>query len=196
MIKLIIFDMDNTINNWDSSMYSEQISKLSGVPVSKVDPFITGLVGKLDRANISTKEFESVVAKKFKVTASKIGFYECYKRNVKVKREMINIIKRLKKRYKIGLLTNSDRDRYSYTAKIVNMKLFDYRFVSSFIKIAKPHLNAYMHVLKNTGMKADEILFIDNNLRNVKAARSIGIKSIQFRGVRRLEKDLDRLEIW
>ena len=44
-------------------------------------------------------------------------------------------------------------------------------------------------------MKAEESLFIDDNLRNVKAAIDIGINSVQFENAAKLSDYLDEIGI-
>jgi len=196
MIKMIMFDMDYTINNWSSKTYSRQISEESGADFATVDRFTSKMIDSLDEGRLRLAQFERSISKRFKVPRSRIKYCGCYERNVKVKSEMIRIIKRLKKRYLTALLTNSERCRYAYTAKIVDLKLFDYTFVSGYIRLLKPHPQIYRYVLKKTKLKSDEILFIDNNTQNVIGARKVGIESIHFIGAKKLEEKLKRLGIW
>jgi 2-haloacid dehalogenase len=53
------------------------------------------------------------------------------------------------------------------------------------------HLEIYELTLSRFDIKADESLFIDDNLRNIEAARALGIHSIQFHSPEQLAQDLD-----
>lgn len=195
MIKMVMFDMDNTINNWGSEIYAKQVAEESGASMAKVEKFISPLADLMDEAKITLKQFECSTAIKFNIQRSRIGYYNCYKRNVKFNQRMIRILKRLKKKYLTALMTNSDRCRYGYTAKAMDFSLFDYRFVSGYTHVRKPRLNSYKLVFERTGLKPDEIVFIDNNAKNVAAARKIGIKAIHYVNVAGLVGQLNRLGI-
>ena len=57
---------------------------------------------------------------------------------------------------------------------------FDGRVVSGEEKTRKPFQDFYQKLLDRYNVDPSRALFIDDNLRNVKAAEALGIKSIQF----------------
>ena len=62
-------------------------------------------------------------------------------------------------------------------------------------KTRKPFPEIYRLTLNRYNMKAEESLFIDDNLRNVKAAIDIGINSVQFENAAKLSDYLDEIGI-
>ncbi len=80
-------------------------------------------------------------------------------------------------------------DRYEF------LHWFDGRVVSGEEKMRKPFPQFYNLLLKRFNIIPDEALFIDDNLRNVKAAREIGITSIRFESPQQLQSELKRLNI-
>ncbi|KAJ5507009.1 hypothetical protein N7527_009152 [Penicillium freii] len=58
--------------------------------------------------------------------------------------------------------------------------IFDHIYTSGTLRMRKPDISCYKHVLKEIGLSAEEVLFIDDSLENVLAARSVGIISILF----------------
>ncbi|MGZ5286607.1 MAG: HAD-IA family hydrolase, partial [Flavisolibacter sp.] len=67
---------------------------------------------------------------------------------------------------------------------------FHGRLVSGEEKMRKPHPEFYRLLLSRFDLQADTALFIDDNIRNVKAAEALGIRSIHFQSPRDLKKDL------
>ena len=72
---------------------------------------------------------------------------------------------------------------------------FDGRVVSGEEKMRKPFPQFYQLLLDRFYLDAGEVLFIDDNLRNVEAARAMGIRTIHFTGAAELEKELRGLGI-
>ena len=67
--------------------------------------------------------------------------------------------------------------------------------VSGEEKTRKPFPEIYQTTLSRFNLKAEECLFIDDNLRNVKAATALGIPSLQFSSPEALEKELKKRTI-
>ncbi|MCX8020907.1 MAG: HAD family phosphatase [Chitinophagaceae bacterium] len=69
---------------------------------------------------------------------------------------------------------------------------FDGRVVSGEEKTRKPFPEFYQILLQRYHLNPSEALFIDDNLRNVKAAESLGIESIHFISPQQLKEELMR----
>jgi HAD superfamily hydrolase (TIGR01509 family) len=61
--------------------------------------------------------------------------------------------------------------------------LFEHRFVSHLIGKIKPDRDAFEHVIEALDCAPDSILFLDDNLANVEAARSAGMRAARVDGV-------------
>lgn len=70
---------------------------------------------------------------------------------------------------------------------------FDGRVVSGEEKTRKPFQDFYQRLLDRYHVDPSRALFIDDNLRNVKAAEALGIKSIQFTSPGKLAEQLKEL---
>ena len=57
---------------------------------------------------------------------------------------------------------------------------FDKIFISSTMKLMKPGQEIYLEAIRQSGLQADELLFIDDSPRNTEAARIAGIPSIDY----------------
>ena len=72
---------------------------------------------------------------------------------------------------------------------------FDGRVVSGEEKTRKPHKEIYDIILNRFNLLPAETIFIDDNLRNIKAAEEQGIKSIHFTSPESLNIELIKLNI-
>ena len=111
-------------------------------------------------------------------------FYEIYNSlDNSLYDETLEIINELKnKGYKVGLLSKlrlMDYKRYEEQIKKIN---FDYLFLSYEIKCIKPSSDIYLQVIDALDCEADNIIFFDDNQKNVNGAKQLGINAYQVTG--------------
>jgi putative hydrolase of the HAD superfamily len=70
---------------------------------------------------------------------------------------------------------------------------FDCAVFSHEVNLAKPEARIYEHCLNGMGIAPYRALFIDDRESNVKAARALGIRAIQFESVAQLRGELEKL---
>jgi glucose-1-phosphatase len=68
--------------------------------------------------------------------------------------------------------------------------LFEHRFVSHLTGKIKPDREAFEHVTEVLRCRAQEVLFLDDNLLNVETARSMGMQGVVVRGIQEVEQAL------
>ncbi len=106
---------------------------------------------------------------------------------IDIPKARIDRIVELSKKYKIFVLSNTNGIHancfnnllYSKTGYANLTTIFDQVYYSHLIGLRKPNLEIYHHVLSNSKINANETLFLDDNLDNILAAKSIGIHAIQ-----------------
>lgn len=100
----------------------------------------------------------------------------------------IEFLKRLKKRYRLILLSNTNplhityflNEFHSNYPEIKFDRLFDAVYYSHEIQLRKPDRDVYDYILAEHHLKPEECLFIDDNIVNTDAAKQLGINSIHF----------------
>tara|TARA_B110000285_G_scaffold151437_1_gene169060 strand:- start:2371 stop:2973 length:603 start_codon:yes stop_codon:yes gene_type:complete len=92
--------------------------------------------------------------------------------------------------YKVVALTNWSHETFPKAiAKFSFLQWFEGILVSGEEKTRKPFPEIYELTLSKFNLKAGESLFIDDNLRNIEAARKFGIHSIHFQSPEQLNKE-------
>lgn len=112
--------------------------------------------------------------------------------------DSVEIFRQIKEsgNYKTYALTNWQAGLFDIALVRYNfLYWFDGRVVSGEEKMKKPSPEFYQLLLKRYAIKAEEALFIDDNLRNIKAAEALGITSIHFQLPAQLNKELRQLNI-
>ncbi|RFZ93074.1 HAD family phosphatase [Mucilaginibacter conchicola] len=113
--------------------------------------------------------------------------------------DTVAILKKLKEsgKYKIYALTNWSAETFPVALERFEfLRWFDGIVVSGTEKMRKPAPEFYHLLLTRYHVKADEALFIDDNLRNVLAAEQVGIKSIHYQSAEQLAQELSSLNIF
>ena len=198
MKRLILFDLGGVVNKYADEIYYNYFYRLNGFTKKQVDNKLGKTVDKFESGKLSLSEFEKQVASDFCILPEQVKWVAFFKKLARLDYGTVSIIKRLKPNYKIAFLSNVDRWRYNYAmAHTYNKtkKLFDYKFASFKLGLVKPNPLIYKKVLKATRTKPSEVVFIDNSIKNVKAARSMGITSIHFRNARKLRLQLKRFGV-
>jgi 2-haloacid dehalogenase len=108
--------------------------------------------------------------------------------------ETVSLLYKLKTKYKIYGLTNWSAetiliayDRFPF------FKEFDGIVVSGQEKMIKPNKQIYHLLLDRYNLKAENTIFIDDNINNIRAAEEIGLQGIHFKSPSQLETRLSSI---
>jgi epoxide hydrolase-like predicted phosphatase len=113
--------------------------------------------------------------------------------------ERIELLKKLKNKYRLFLLSNTNAIHLAAFQKIYQdtfnygslSDLFEKVYYSHKIGMRKPNKEIYEYVLKDNQLEPEETLFIDDALVNVEAAKKSGMKGIHLQpGLTILDLDL------
>ena len=110
--------------------------------------------------------------------------------------ETVSLLYQLKEKYGIYGLTNWSTETITIAyGRYAFFSDFDGIVVSAEEKLIKPDPKIYERLLHRYNLKAETCVFIDDNLRNVKAAAELGMVAIHFRNPDQLKFDLTALHI-
>ncbi|MCY7311229.1 MAG: HAD family phosphatase [Chitinophagaceae bacterium] len=113
-------------------------------------------------------------------------------------KESVEILGELKEsaKYKLYALTNWQAGLFDIAlVRYDFLHWFDGRVVSGEEKIRKPFPEFYQRLLDRYNVNPAEALFIDDSLRNIKAAEAMGINSIHFNSPELLRSELKSLQV-
>lgn len=109
--------------------------------------------------------------------------------------ESVEIFRQLKEssKYKLYALTNWSAELFPIALERFNfLHWFDGRVVSGEEGIRKPFPEIYKRLLERYKVNANEALFIDDSLRNVKGAEALEIKALHFKDSQQLQEEMLR----
>lgn len=190
MIKAIIFDNAGVMMTEAYWLWlHENIPNLE-----ERKDFFHDISYKVDSSNISPAQFLNHLAKESGKEAKQVQ-KEILSTFV-LNKEVYKLMKKLKKNYKIGLLSNFISEWLKILLKKFNLeKIFDAMIISTEHKMIKPDPKMYLLVTEMLGVKPQEAVFIDDRESNIKGAENIGIKGILYNNPQDLKEKLKKLGI-
>lgn len=197
MIKAVIFDIGGVVA---SPATFHLLAKKYAKALKLVDVDVYGVLEKYwhlwEVERINEREFFESVARDLSRESDKDKIKEMMYGFAKPRKGIFSLIKKLRKRYKIFALTNHAREFFEFIDKKYGIERnFDAVFTSYEARLAKPDSGFFRHMLKETGMKPEECIFIDDSEKNVKAAGMLGFKAILHRSLKQTEKEFRKVGV-
>lgn len=155
-------------------------------------PYAMSIEGKISKSRVV-----SIIAKNVNTTPKKLInlFRKAYSKIFKENKRLFKIAFKLKdKGYKIGILS----DQWALSKEFLiskKTKRFNLKIVSCDVGVRKPNIKIYKLLIKKLGLKAEEILFIDDRKWNIDGAKKAGLKTILFKNNPCFIKDLKKFGI-
>jgi glucose-1-phosphatase len=187
-IKNIIFDLGGVIINLSVETTLQRFAKLAGVSLDKVKELHAAHPEFLtyEKGEMSDNEFRDGLNQIFGTKAKHAELDECWNAMLgDIPLERIELLKELKSKYKTYLLSNTNAIHLDCFTGIVKKAhdleslepLFHKTYYSHLMKMRKPDAEIYEFVLNDNNLEAEETIFLDDNLSNLKGAESVGIKT-------------------
>ena len=199
MIKCVISDMGNVLLTFDSSIFYRQISESSPYTPEQMAKIVTessGLLSAFGTGRISPKEFFKEISDRLQVSADFESFFSAYNNVFVLKSDVLKTLKKLKTKYRLILLSNTDVKHVGFIKrKFPEMFFFDDYVLSYEVGCMKPDPQIYQIALEKAKAEAEECVFIDDLEENIEAAAKMGIHTILFKPQTDLEAELRSLGI-
>lgn len=197
MIKTIIFDLGEVYLKgfYGVENYLEDILNLES---SEIKNKLQGLEFKLlMEGKITEDKFWKKIIQRNNWNIEISEFKKAIRNNFDEIKGTKEIIEKLKQKgYKLGLLSDHSREWIDHcNSKFDYHKLFHSTQYSFEVECCKTDKKTFELLLKKLEEKAENCLFIDDNENNIDIAKSIGLKTIQFKNSEQLKKELKLFSI-
>lgn len=108
----------------------------------------------------------------------------------------IELIARIPVRYRRAVLSNTNALHWPRVVEELGLGAsFEQFFVSHLMGKIKPDREAFEHAIEALACEPGRILFLDDNLINVEAARACGLRAAQVRGILETRQTLEALRV-
>ena len=194
MIKAIIFDYGNVISALDNNLFIAEIAKHSEKTKSELHELIygkSGLPTQYETGIITSDDFFARIKELCELNISRTEFISAFTGIFTPMQQTLDLIKRLKPDYRLGLLSNTNEWDFTYEIeKIKVFDLFDTVTVSYKVKAMKPDRKIYLDALNKLGLNPEECIYIDDIKEYADAAGTIGFRGIHYTDHESLIKSL------
>lgn len=183
-ISVLVFDLGNVLLPFDYNIVVEKLDKIK-----------PGLGKKLmmnykenyhlhrahEKSELSSEKFVDTMLGWIDDEVSREEFIEIYRDVFTENKELTSLLPRLKEKYKIVLLSNTNPIHQQKWKQYDFLKYIDHQVLSHEVKAFKPEPEIYEFVEKYTQAERGEHLFIDDIEEYVEAARNRGWQGIVMR---------------
>jgi putative hydrolase of the HAD superfamily len=199
-IEVIIFDLGNVILPFNHYQIAEKLSRFSQRKefqdpqrlFSYLFDFEKGVINDFDLGRVSPPEFFRSVKEHLGLSLSFEEFVPIWNDIFSENVEISEIIRSLKGKKRLGLLSNTDPFHFHYIlSKFPIMTSFDKWILSYEVGFKKPAVEIFKKAIEWASVEPEKILFIDDMEKHVEVAVSLGMQGIHFVSANQLKKELN-----
>jgi putative hydrolase of the HAD superfamily len=199
-IEVIFFDLGNVILPFNHYQIAEKLSPVVGKKEfqdpRKIFSYIfdlkDGAINSFDAGKLSAKEFFQSLKKSLELSVSFEDFVPIWNQIFVEDREVSEIIRSLKGRWRLGLLSNTDPLHFDYIVSTFPIVSALEKWVLSYeVGFKKPDAHIFQKAIEWASVEPEKILFIDDTKGHVETAVSLGMQGIHFRSGEQLREELN-----
>ena len=200
-IKAIVFDMGGVLIDLD---YDRCVAAYKALGFEEICDYLDpchqkGIYGDMESGKASEDEFYDFFLSKCHAGTTRADIDACMKSFYDGPSEKTgSLLRGLKQKgYGIYMLSNNNPimmricDSDFKKVGIGISDFFDQAFISSSMKMMKPDAAIFNEAIRRIGLKAEELLFIDDSPVNVEAARKSGMNAILYTPGQDLEMTIE-----
>lgn len=196
MIKAIIFDFGRVITAQKPLSLFRSYEEELGLDPDTINSIMFDSQAWQDAllGRKTTEEFWHLIGPELGLnTADEVNrFRRRYHADEAINEAVLDLIRKLRGRYKLAILSNSPPDLTRWLVDWEMRDLFEVVFCSGDEGMIKPDPAAFKLTLERLGVEPGEAVFIDDTPEHVEAARKLGIQGIIFTTAAALKDDLTK----
>lgn len=186
MIRNIIFDLGGVIFDIRYQNVPEAYAQLGFPDFDKIytQAAQTGPIDLFEEGNIPVPEFRDYIRSLSPVEMTDQQIDDAWNSIIiDVPATRVEMLAQLKNQYKLFLFSNTNQLNYDkFTVQLeqkFGYNIFDKLFVKAYFShqmhMRKPNPDAFRRVLDEQQLRPDETLFIDDTVRHIEGAKSVGL---------------------
>lgn len=198
-IKLITFDLGNVLVKVDHLEFCRRLAVLTHkIPEDIFDFVFNGpLEPAYDTGMMTSPEFYRQIIAHYKIDLEFERFARWWNSLFSPMPDMEEVVTRLAGVYPLFLLSNTNALHFDFIQENYPVLKHFSQFVLSYqVGSRKPEKGIYQYLIQQAGIPPEQILFIDDKLPFVTAAREHGIQAWQFTGCEALKQQLLEYGLW
>jgi HAD superfamily hydrolase (TIGR01509 family) len=195
----IAFDLGNVLVRVDHWRFCQRLAQAQGLSPEEVYEaiFASGLEPAFDTGLISPEEFYRQIMSHFRAALPYPRFCDLWNDIFDPMEGIEEVVEHLKARYALFMLSNTNPLHFPYIqAHFPVVRHFRERLLSYEVGSRKPEAGIYQAMISRAGQSPGHILYLDDKLPFVEAARAHGLRSWQFTSPQELKRQLSQHGFW
>lgn len=193
------FDLGNVLVRVDHFRFCRRLAALTALSPDAVYQavFDSGLEPAYDTGRLSSREFHRRIISHFGLSLSYPRFRTLWNEIFDPMEGMAEVVERLKARYPLLLVSNTNPLHFRYLRERFPLLGHFRRFVLSYrVGHRKPEAAIYQALIRQAGRPPEQILFLDDKVPFVEAARAHGLVAWHFVDPVKFRRQLTRNRLW
>lgn len=198
-VELITFDLGNVLVNVNHMEFCRRLAVLTPLAPEEIFEYVFNgsLEPGYDTGKITSQEFYQHILAQFNVQVDFERFARWWNSLFSPIQEMEAIVEKLAAKYPLFLLSNTNILHFEFILQNYPVLNHFTKFVLSYrIGSRKPESGIYEYLIRQSGVSPERILFIDDKMPFVNAARTHGIQAWQFTGCTEFIQKLKDHGLW
>lgn len=190
-----MFDVDGVVLQPRKEFFSLKFAREQGIPKEAVEEFFLGDFKKCPLGQGDLKELITPYLPKWKWDKGVDAFLKYWFDSENEKNEeVLKLVADLRsKGIKCYLATQQEKYRLQYLLDTIGLKnYFDGAFSTCEVGCEKKQPEFHMFVLKKLGLNPSEILYFDDNEKNIQTARQLGIEAYIYENLETLKQQTNQ----
>lgn len=185
MIKTVIFDLGGVLVRTENRQPRQKLAEKYGMSYQELSDHVyrTESAKLATIGNVSAEDHQQTILKNLNLPLDSFSAFEDeFWGGDRLDSHLVEFIQSLRGEYKTVLLSNAwDNLRPLLKGLWKIDSVFDHIFISAELGLAKPDPEIYKVVIDSLDQNPSELIFIDDFIENVKAAREANLNAIHFR---------------
>jgi epoxide hydrolase-like predicted phosphatase len=194
--RAVIFDFGGVLVRMVDEHPRLELARQLGIELQQLDSliFFSESARKASLGEISVETHWEAVRKSLAISPEAMsGSLDLYWSADDVNWELLEVIRKLRPKYKVGMLSNAwDNLRNTLHSRWNIDGLFDELVISAEVKMMKPDPRIFHMAVDRLGVQPIETIFIDDIEENVLAARKEGLSIILHQDTQKTISDLHK----
>ena len=198
-LRAVIFDLGGVIVRTEYQAPRQKLAERFGMDYEDIEKIVfgggpNGSAARASVGEITEEEHWQQVMKILKLRADEYPRIqqEFFGGDV-VDRTLLDFLRSLKPKYKIGLISNAWSGLRAYIEREKFEDVFDVMIISAEVRTAKPEEAIFHLALEQLEVSPNEAVFVDDFIANIEACEKLGMKGILFTDPQSVMQELEEI---
>lgn len=182
--KALVTDLGGVLLRTEDKAPRTRLAERFGLTYAQLDDLVfNSATGKLAEAGlIPDSDHQQYLLQQLRLDEADLpNFFDQFFQGDQLDEELLRFMVSYRKRFPVGLLSNAWLNAAEALRKRYGIdRYFDFVIFSAEVKLAKPDKRIYHLVEEKLGISPADIVYVDDNLENIRTAHELGWNAIHF----------------